>query len=533
MHYLFLLLIIICLPLQAIKNKKEQMLCELDTLANCFEVSYGLANYKNERYTWDLASELEKARNKILLNPSMSTKEFHQVLRQFCQSTRDYHVTISFCATENSALPFFVKEADDRYFLMDESGYQAVYEITKFNGLPIQHVVESLQDRFFHCSNGLTDRAFATMLLTFRHTEMGIPAPKGKVDVTFNVDGTEVTQEFEWDHQDELIAHTLIPMSKKKHEWRRDEFRTPYSTLFQASNLFASPDSFVPALGKSIWTAPGGVSNPFNGNIYKLKTGEKIGYLRIPHYSGNANDAKLFGQIIAHLEKATDVLVIDQTGNPGGYVSYLASLTSMLIDEPIHNFHVSFLLNQEEMVSILGDLQRASAEDGLLFLNASSDGYTCTKKDLEAFKAYNLDLLQSWNDQKLYSDMQPYYGFTYINPHPKTRYTKPIIILVDELCFSCGDIFPALMQDNKRALIFGQTTAGAGGSVQSYDYPNHFGVYELALTRSIIERPNGELLENIGVTPDIFYKITPEDYFDGYSGYKDALIQAIHQVLGK
>ncbi len=95
----------------------------------------------------------------------------------------------------------------------------------------------------------------------------------------------------------------------------------------------------------------------------------------------------------------------------------------------------------------------------------------------------------------------------------------------------CGDFFPAILQDNKRALIFGQRTAGAGGHVKSYAHSSRFGIQGYSLTASIAYRPDGTLVENIGVSPDISYKITVKDIHKGYKGYIQALNQEIGNLL--
>ena len=90
-------------------------------------------------------------------------------------------------------------------------------------------------------------------------------------------------------------------------------------------------------------------------------------------------------------------------------------------------------------------------------------------------------------------------------------YEKPIIFLADEFSVSFGDIFPAMMQDNKRGPIIGTRTAGWGGSISGWNA----GFYSEATatnTNSLVVRrqnvvspdmPTAPFIENIGVIPDI------------------------------
>lgn len=507
------------------------MLCELETVANFFDVSYGLRDYKTNLYQWNSSDLLAQARNSVIVNPNLSIQEFHLILLQYCLSTRDYHVGITFAATESAILPISIKEASDRYFLMDDKTKLAVAEIIRFNGIPIHTVVESLQQRFFNYSNAKTDRALALAILTNRQASMGIPVPQGVVSLELNVNDQLFTVEKEWVYEPERICFSIVPNKGKDHKWTKHECMTPYFYKVKDSQIFAAQDSFVPTLGKKTWTASGGASNPFSGGIYTLESGEPIGYIRIPHYTGDANDAELFRQTIEHLQKKTKALVIDQTGNPGGYPLYLMALASALISKPIDNILESTLLNHNEVLEAHNEVKELSEKNALTAYRKEAMGYPLSQKDIGYLKNYYLSMVQDWKEGKVFSDLLPMYGIPKIKPHPQVNYTKPIIVLTDEACFSGGDILPALLQDNHRALIFGQTTAGAGGSVESYSFPNHFGVESIDITRSVLYRTNGLPLENLGVTPDIIYEITVEDLKDGYKGYKAALIEAIKMII--
>ena len=46
-------------------------------------------------------------------------------------------------------------------------------------------------------------------------------------------------------------------------------------------------------------------------------------------------------------------------------------------------------------------------------------------------------------------------------------YTKPIMVLVDEMSASGGDAFAATIQDNARGPLLGWRTMGAGGNVEA------------------------------------------------------------------
>jgi C-terminal processing protease CtpA/Prc len=85
------------------------------------------------------------------------------------------------------------------------------------------------------------------------------------------------------------------------------------------------------------------------------------------------------------------------------------------------------------------------------------------------------------------------------------------MVLTDESSASGGDMFPAIIQSNKRGPIFGWRTMGAGGSVVTFNGPA-FTESIFRITVSVMNRlhvvntpdfPPAPYVENIGVRPDI------------------------------
>ena len=91
-------------------------------------------------------------------------------------------------------------------------------------------------------------------------------------------------------------------------------------------------------------------------------------------------------------------------------------------------------------------------------------------------------------------------------------YSKPILVLTDELSASAAEIFAAVMQDEKRATIYGSRTDGAGGAVVEFPVGVYMESYldyaESILTRKYVidsggQYPRAAYIENIGVRPDV------------------------------
>jgi hypothetical protein len=149
-------------------------------------------------------------------------------------------------------------------------------------------------------------------------------------------------------------------------------------------------------------------------------------------------------------------------------------------------------------------------------------------------KAFFEFTIQEWDENRTLTNPTHLEGCDWINPHAEYRYTKPILMLINELDFSGGDFMPAMMQDNKRAILFGARTSGAGGFVSQASFPNNNGIVGFSYTGSIAERPETLLkIENLGVTPDIVYSLTVDDLQNGYQSYKNAVNEAVQTLLKK
>ncbi len=90
-------------------------------------------------------------------------------------------------------------------------------------------------------------------------------------------------------------------------------------------------------------------------------------------------------------------------------------------------------------------------------------------------------------------------------------YSKPLIILVDEFSISAADIFPAMMQDNRRGLVVGMRTSGGCGSASTWP-AGFFSEATASNTNTLVVRkqpvvtdeyPAAPYVENIGTRPDI------------------------------
>jgi C-terminal processing protease CtpA/Prc len=302
---------------------------------------------------------------------------------------------------------------------------------------------------------------------------------------------------------------------------------------FDRHQLMGDKRGVLPSLGKVIWVAPD--SYIFRAYMYKTPDNKTIGYVRIPDYSFEEDAPKQFALMMSLFNKATDALVIDQLHNPGGSMFYCYSLASMLATKPIQVPTHRVTITQEDvhsaltMIKTLKELEGKEITEGAETLH----DHPMSSEFASGMLHYFEFVVDQWNNGSFFSEPTFLYGVKTLKPHQMGAYSKPILLLVNNLDFSGGDFFPAILQDNKRATVFGSRTAGAGGFVLSHSYPNRFGVASFSLTGSIAERMDKNPIENLGVTPDINYELTANDLQNGYPDYIKAVNQALSTIIKK
>lgn len=277
--------------------------------------------------------------------------------------------------------------------------------------------------------------------------------------------------------------------------------------------------SFVPVLGKIVWELPKAlaVQIPFSGCIYELDDGRRIGYVRVPHYEHDESAAKQFAKLIAHFENETEALVIDQVNNPGGSMFHMYAILSCLTDRPLTLPKHQLSLNDDDKAMASNTIELAKAGEALPSDERPSP-------ELVAYSRFVLSEIEA--GRRRLTNPTYLFGVTEILPN-QNNYTKRLFVLINELDFSAAEFLAAILQDNKRATLFGCKTAGAGGCVRRLpDLPGQqeFGIDYIEITWTIAWRTNGQPIENFGVQPDVSYGITADDLQSGYSGYRQALM---------
>lgn len=555
------------------KELKKRMLSDLDAIQSFFEVKYAPLEFKKEFANLDLDVEFTNCRAKLDALPNPTIKDFQIALKEVLASIKDYHVNVHYFSTEQAFLPFTVKGADGHYFIsyIDRAKaptyifpFEVGDEIITFGGEPIENVIAEVKKRELGNNSPDTDQSLAELLLTARRGDMGHQVPRGgtQLQIKRKVDGKIKGCLAHWDYTPEKIkdlglikpsafmpkatyAPDLSDLVKIFEDTKIFEkmmvhsmFGKNYIKSIEGTcnpHLIGAKKSFLPSLGKVVWQASKDLH--FDAYIFDACGGKKIGYIRISHYMCDENEAKEFQDLINSFQKRTDALIIDQLNNSGGSLFYVYALASMLTDRPLETPKHRIALTQEEVyvaVALLPLMEMIQSDaDAKAILGENIGGYPVSMDTIKNLRRFFNFVIEEWNSGHLLTRPTFVLGFDQINPSIKGRYTKPIVILINELDFSCGDFMPAILKDNNRATLIGTRTAGAGGYVLSVNFPNHVGIESLNLTGSIAERLDHSPLENYGVQPDIVHTVTTNDLQNNYSEFINTILTNLETIIRK
>ena len=551
---------------------QQRMLRSLYQVASVFAEQYAPLDMKKDRFQLDLKREYDKAKAAVLADPAMTTRGFQDLLAALVASMRDYHVSISFNSTESSKLPFQVAGAKGRYFLthidreklpLEVFPFQMGDELVSFGGQPTAAAVQAIAARMTG-NTAETDQRMAELFLTNRRRARGDKdIPQGAAELVIRREGKLYRMMMPWDYTPELVkeaaprnagllepeelagAPAAAPVSAGFFSAAGRAFSAAVHPLVDLFSVMRAEDSdnafmigarksFVPRLGEVLWQSDD--DSHFDAYVFKAKDGRKMGYIRIAAYDGELKEVQEFAQVMAKFSAETEALVIDQVSNPGGNVFYLYALASHLTDKPLVTPKHRLIIGEAEAhqsAEFLLELARPAKSKTKKEKEApNASGYPITVKFISLMARSALFILQQFNAGKRFTGLIHISGVDDIDPAPKAeeRYTKPVVVLTNALDFSGGDFFPAIMQDNKRATIMGVRTAGAGGIVKPFAV-NQFGVGRLSATTSLAQRPNGQPIENLGVTPDIPYELTVKDLRTGFAEYRLAILKALNGLL--
>ena len=285
----------------------------------------------------------------------------------------------------------------------------------------------------------------------------------------------------------------------------------------QLQPVFAFPSNFIQTLGQ-------GDFDSFWAGFYQAADGTRIGFLRIPDFL-YPYFPDLDGEI-NYFQNNTDALVVDVTRNPGGDVCLAEDIISRLTTSTFRGTVAEMRVDWTDIVTINSALADAQA--------SGADADTIAQLQL-----YQYEFQKAFTENGGRTPALPVCASTAERNPAANSYTKPILLLVDEMSASAADIFASIIQDNHIAPLFGYRTMGAGGSPEG-DYVGVYTEGGTYVTRSLAVRaqpvvtpeyPTTSYIENVGVRPETVVDYMTTDnllnqgktFVDAFTAAADAL----------
>jgi C-terminal processing protease CtpA/Prc len=502
----------------------EQKLMEFNQLLGQIHNSYGPLEYKQKVIGIDL-KKLE-TQYRTAIEASKNNSEYYELILRFVGEFRDTHFLARIPSKKRAALPLgtdlvqgkvLVAELDTKQLPEDKYPIKRGDQIVSIDGQPVMDMVKDFSVRRGQGYSRTSERMSA-MYLTSRPASL-FPLPLAK-EAKLEIKSRETGK----------VTEFSIPWTLSGSDWETTVAATIPSPFFKELSII---DNLEKDLGPSLertYMCSGTTrvkkpenavmvtEAPFVSYYYPTEKGN-VGYLRIPHYvpqifgMDDATAFAIYEYAVRELEQHTVGLIIDQDHNCGGSVDYLNKLSTLFVLQPTKQIQFRLTANKEFLLLMDSWMEQ---------LNPQTIEYKEAEKMVGVIK-------KSYDAGEFLTPPTTLTLSELVYPNP-VRYTKPIVMLIDEMSASGGDAFPSMLQGNGRAVLLGTRTAGAGGHVTEMA-PLSFSRIEINMTRSLFYRPDGVEVENNGAVPNIPYTITEDDFVNGYVGYREFYTKKLLELL--
>lgn len=555
-----------------IKYKHKWFGTDLDQLQRKYGRLIDEAKTLEEDLGWDAPKVRE----------TLPPEEFRQLLIGLVAELRDGHVNISRQDNEAATLGLVAVSVGEKLIvtmirkdlILPYSSMKDIQpndEIVEVDGVSVSELAKR---NLLYMSGGTFADRYQTAMLTIVNNFHSIQRPKNEGDTALlklRRDGKEFYAKLRWVYRNDynmLLARFPKEVRDPLQKMNVEEVAVPYGVRGTVRSYFKT-GLLATEAGKSIID----IGAILNGEIAATKNelakpqteansalvrqelkdlqpitrlqlymvrhkGKNVAVLRIPSYSppngmaGVKAEYEWLAQGLKKLEHHADVLVIDQLSNTGGYVYYGSRLLSLFAhgDQPLRTILADYKLN----VTVLSNLKPNFEKDPI-------DGNSPAYAEMKLHERYFNELKRRFESGERWTGLGP--SFDLSLPQFADRpgeifaaregvFSKPILLLNDRMSGSGGDFFPAQMQNNKRAVIKGDTSCGLGGPVYRNIASMPGSEMSFRCTYGYAELPDGWPIENIGVVPDLFREVGEPDLRDGFKSYATEVLDDAVQLLG-
>jgi hypothetical protein len=240
---------------------------------------------------------------------------------------------------------------------------------------------------------------------------------------------------------------------------------------------------------------------------------------------GNAAELPYYRALFDQFDSFVDGLVVDQTHNPGGSIFYCQNFARLFADAAGESFVQAYNTDRGWVNDLRSDARTLDP--------------TLTSEEARRFELLATRIEEAYDAGDSITHPYPLIGGNQLLPDEEYVWTKPRLVLIDELAGSCADIFPMLVKANGLAPLFGRRTMGLGGNVETFG-PLANSQASVRLTRGLFTShradeayPPSAFIENNGVHPDIEHIITASDFRSGFVGYMAHFSDVIVEQIGE
>jgi C-terminal processing protease CtpA/Prc len=213
--------------------------------------------------------------------------------------------------------------------------------------------------------------------------------------------------------------------------------------------------------------------------------------------------------------------VIDVRGNGGGTREPLLELSGYLIspeDQPRIVNVAKYRLGADFQDDHLSNARFVYREDSGKF----------DDRELDAVRTFKRSFRPEWTPPALQFSEWHYLVLSKKPPDQRFHYPNPVVILMDEYCFSATDIFLSAFKGWPNVTLVGQASGGGSARTQRFRLANSRISVHCASMASF--QADGRLYDTHGIEPDISVTRTPSYYIHG--GPDLVLERAISLIRG-
>lgn len=537
---------------------KEEARQDFEQMVSAIKGLYGPLEYKTEHDLVKLDFEGAQAEALNELEAASSDAEVASVFNKFLRKFRDGHVGISFPLSDqhiaNYSIPLFimpVMDKDDQWraIVVDvgeelkDSAIKVGDEILKVDGLPVFELLEAIK-KYKSFSNDISDRHLLYKVFSrdFFMTDLVPASPTAMVEFKSAAEEDVSFENLVWKQSKdstawvELVKAPGRTLTVTNADDMNRVIEGPLKKMGDSRPFFATSEvekefNLIEVEPTTQALKKFGLEKKDAAPIYAATyvfEDKKVLLVRQPGYEPPIENSTRVEEEKAYYEaikvwiqtyKAimwqnadADVLVIDQTHNPGGISTFA------------FDFFRLFITKTQKSLIQLNNVDRK----WILNYKDEADRMTSANRPAEADRnrAWAKKVEEAGERGETLTDPVTFDYDFWLQPHEDFTWKKPMLVLADELAGSCGDIFPMLMKHNNIAPIFGERTMGLGGNVESITLSNSQAKFRL--TRGLFTTYQGQVradydqarfVENNGIQPDTHYQHRVEGVRQGYTDY--------------